>query len=98
MTHTQGPWHVENPPNVPDYPLIRSADKTVICEARARDARLIAAAPDLLAAAQALTQIDATPDGGVVVGPRGWEMIRAAIAQATEGEEEETTDVWRKLP
>ena len=43
------------------------------------DARLIAAAPELLAALKGLTQIGTTPDGGIIVGPRGWEVAQRCL-------------------
>ena len=49
------------------------------------DIALFKAAPALLAALKAITVIDTLPSGGVVIGPRGWELVLAAIQQA-EGE------------
>ena len=48
------------------------------------DARLIAAAPDLLEAAMRLTQIRETDTGNIEVGPVGWAQLQDAIAKATE--------------
>lgn len=50
------------------------------------NARLITAAPDLLEGAQAITVLRTNDDGSITIGPRGWAMMRAAIAKAT-GEE-----------
>ena len=34
---------------------------------------------ELLAALKGLTQIGTTPDGGIIVGPRGWEVAQKCL-------------------
>ena len=46
------------------------------------NAHLIASAPDLLAALEALTQLGTDDNGAIIVGPRGWELAQAAIRRA----------------
>lgn len=48
------------------------------------NAHLIASAPALAnvaRAAQWLTEIGTTPDGGIIVGPQGWAKLQEALAQ-----------------
>lgn len=45
------------------------------------NARLIAAAPDMLKALVMLTQLDTTPDGGVVIEPVGWAIAQDVLAK-----------------
>ena len=88
--HTPGPWYWSD--NVPDAPknhcIIVDADGFTIAEPSPMseaDARLIAAAPDLLAALQMVNRIwshdqtaNLAPDSPVAI-------VRAAIAKATGG-------------
>ncbi|MCR4338254.1 MAG: hypothetical protein NUW01_00045 [Gemmatimonadaceae bacterium] len=83
--HTPGPWYVGDvmeilagDPAQPDLVAEMPDDDPQSLA----DARLIAAAPALLAALGGLTQIGTTPDGGIIVGPQGWQIARAAIRQA----------------
>ncbi len=100
--HTPGPWHVH--PSEPDDtahvfaadPLGSNADGDIVTIAdfiSDGDARLIAAAPDMLAALKAVDVIFdavalATCDGVELLGPKVREVletslaVRAAIAKA----------------
>ncbi len=57
-------------------------------ELQEANARLMAAAPDLLAALKGLTVLDTISEGpqegAVVIGPQGWANARDAIALAEE--------------
>lgn len=46
------------------------------------NARLIAAAPDMYAALESITVLRTEPDGSIVIGPRGYELVRQALALA----------------
>lgn len=98
--HTPGPWHVVStkPARFPEYRIIDNAGQYVAAVSihshnRATDdARLIAAAPDMLAALKALRDgIDALPDGASVKELREYlqhdcnklEAASGAIARAT---------------
>ena len=89
MKHTPGPWH-----------LAADADGTMTTNdqgaqitmwppqggtvEQCANARLIAAAPDLLAALQTFANLDrSTPSGLWSIRPELCEAARAAIAQAT---------------
>ena len=88
VQHTPAPWYWSD--NVPDFPknhcIIVDADGFTIAEPSPMgeaDARLIAAAPDLLAALQMVNRIwshdqtaNLAPDSPVAI-------VRAAIARAT---------------
>lgn len=88
--HTPAPWYWSD--NVPDFPknhcIIVDANGFTIAEPSPMgeaDARLIAAAPDLLAALQMVNRIwshdqtaNLAPDSPVAI-------VRAAIAKATGG-------------
>ena len=88
--HTPAPWYWSD--NVPDFPknycIIVDADGFTIAEPSRMseaDARLIAAAPELLAALQMVSRIwshdqtaNLAPDSPVAI-------VRAAIARATGG-------------
>lgn len=84
--HTRGPWKI-NPAESSQVKLIDSTDgavgEMIDCRNPA-DARLIAAAPDLLAALEAL--LDAPTDVHSVIGAAklrmAWETARVAIAKA----------------
>ena len=90
--HTKGPWHIaahtaETPDSILpgcDWSVYGSDEKrTSVCfegawtECAAANARLIAAAPDLLAALVAL--VNHKDD---LMPPRLWDAARAAIARA----------------
>lgn len=98
--HTRGPWRV----SFTDETLVLAADQVLVattlqdeddyannCDRRAADARLIAAAPDLLEAAkEALTQAEGCffnhypgDDPSQAAEPLHIAMLRAAIAKAT---------------
>lgn len=62
----------------PDY---KDAPEREADETRA-NAALIAAAPELLEAVRCLTVMGRNIDGTVTIGPRGWEMLQAAILKA----------------
>lgn len=96
VQHTPGPWKWEPDPFDKEYyyALVSASDEYVIelegahqeaawAMASKADARLISAAPDLLAALRALTAIGLTDDGGIIIGPQGWDLAQAAIAKAT---------------
>ena len=77
-THTPGPWTVHYEPNARDEPgatfvLLEANDRFDTNEA---NARLIAAAPELLAALKA---IDASP---ACPSKKKREQVRAAVAKA----------------
>lgn len=83
-THTPGPWCALNAGLV-----VAAGDVKVAQADRANayteaNARLIAAAPDLLAALKAILNVDNPPvtDPGHVDFPRAMELARAAIAKA----------------
>jgi hypothetical protein len=80
MRHTPGPWRTDRPYDAPSIYVIAGEGATLTRVASVRDAhkanaRLIAAAPELLEALQGL----------VLALPAGWSMqaARAAIAKAT---------------
>ena len=85
MSHTPGPWHVESICHQWDVWSgieieLGGRGETLIVECdKEADARLIAAAPDLLAACEALMDLH---DGRSV---RAIVMARAAIAKARGG-------------
>ena len=91
-THTPGPWQSMHAGNANDEHArtIRSYGGAWIADVlrqgteadRAANARLIAAAPDLLAALQHV--FDAAEDGGDM-NDIDWDMLRAAIARAEGG-------------
>ena len=82
--HTPGPWQID-----PDSDLlISNADlysvgDTIARAATKADARLIAAAPDLLGALMMVLDDPQALDGR----PRTAEVVRSAIAKATGGNE-----------
>jgi hypothetical protein len=89
-THTHGPWIIDHNLNHPNKPLVilgRSGNLTIIIsdglgdgpEAEA-NARLIAAAPELLAM---LTEATRISDSGRVMPCDTIRAARAAIAKAT---------------
>ena len=85
-THTPGPWAAElaHPP-AGSYATIRAADDAIVChvgltdEQDGADARLIAAAPDLLTACEAAL---VCAEMGITLGLTATETLRAAIAKA----------------
>jgi len=46
--------------------------------------RLRALNAELVAALLGLTPISKTPDGGIVIGPRGWALAMAALAKTRQ--------------
>ena len=91
VTHTPGPWahgfdSLNATWNVMDadarmYTTVKPRGNQNPAEIEA-NARLIASAPDLLAALEALTQLGTDDNGAIIVGPRGWELAQAAIRRA----------------
>lgn len=94
--HTPGPWKVitgavyrQSPTRFDGFPIpIAHMDREIgngtAPVERDANARLIAAAPQLLEALEGLTQLGMTADGGIIIGPQGWSLARAAIAAAKE--------------
>mgnify|MGYP001617181917 CR=1 FL=1 len=87
--HTPGPWHI-GPMQKDGASYIQTQHGDALgyvflgpYPEAGPNARLIAAAPELLQALRALTEIGQTPDGGIILGPQGWDIARAAIAKAT---------------
>mgnify|MGYP001603505041 CR=1 FL=1 len=88
-THTPGPWHIVRMTNVPSPEafVVRGEDQnssaivSVIGEA---NARLIAAAPELLEAVKAVQRLIDTNSGQLSASQalRADEILRAAIAKA----------------
>lgn len=82
--HTPGPWHVQKSDDPKAGLLIKPIPGDVVAECdplpeMASNARLIAAAPELLEALQNLENDDGRiPD-------HAWAMVQAAIAKATGG-------------
>lgn len=86
--HTPAPWRVikkEYPVGYSEYEIAWSEDGELVCDVvyTEADARLIAAAPDLLEALQAV-QIDAVGigSGENAISDKTREMVNAAIAKA----------------
>ena len=102
MNHTPGPWTVYQL----DWRSVVDVYGNVIADVRTRDddARLIAAAPDLLAALEqiALNFGISHPRGsrsGGVFPEESIAIARAAIAKATGGDDLDTTtdsEAWRR--
>ena len=103
MAFTPGPWEVEDwlPDGEAPYVVSRSADR-VVCDMIGNEdedwdnARLIAAARDLLAACHAALYLLGRDAGRATIGAKPWaphgaesvpEILRAAIAKA-KGQEE----------
>jgi hypothetical protein len=89
--HTPGPWRVARDVNYGQFVTnerVRSADDTVICNLHAKaniNGPLIAAAPDMLAALQAIAATSTEEDAETALG--GIQAIcRAIIAKAKGGE------------
>lgn len=87
MTHTPAPWSIEWHDG---YAYIMSANGADVVQCNTQDARLIAAAPDLLAALQALLHHVPVPRvpmgndfGNPFPLPDYITQARAAIARAT---------------
>jgi len=87
--HTPGPWSYEGVPGWANSWYVRNAERQIICSTDVigrfggdENARLIAAAPDLLAALQ-LIETDKDGDGFICV--EAMNLVRAAIAKATGG-------------
>ena len=96
MNHTTGPWYIKHETNAI---LIEGDENQPICAmwggwGAREDARLIAAAPDLLAALELLAHGCTRPMGEDSCGQQyvhvrlaAIERARAAIAKATGGEQ-----------
>ncbi len=69
--HTPGPWHTTGT----QHEEVRNGDGFLVCKARTDDARLIAAAPDLLEALEDLLPL--------LEDRRLQNKARAAVAKAT---------------
>jgi hypothetical protein len=94
MTHTPGPWRVEISNKSPslnivganNYPIGRIPCTPSICSDDEANARLIAAAPDLLSALRDMTDMFEHHINGLL-GPDDaaarWDNARAAVAKAT---------------
>lgn len=85
MKHTSGPWRIET--TLSGYYVTGGGGYVARMvagsyEVNIPNALLIAAAPDMLAALRGLTVLEKHDDGSITVGPRGWEMVQAAIAKA----------------
>ena len=87
--HTPGPWVYE--PSADGHSLIKAADGTTIClmalgdiDDEERDARTIAATPDLIEALIAMVRKYAPPDDGYP-GTSPAHQARAALAKAEGG-------------
>ena len=104
--HTPGPWWWGGPewPNTV-YSQERHATAMVECNYRDGDdedianARLISAAPDLLAALEAVTdplhQCEQCDDHyGMTRGCTPWAQVRAAVRKAKNLQSEEAWDEW----
>lgn len=78
MSHTKGPWHVEESSGIMVY--VVSEDGTVVSRSiRGVDSVLIAAAPDLLAACEELLLVAGTYSP---VDMYDWERVSASIERA----------------
>lgn len=81
--HTPGPWLHQ-----PDQEkIVSSSGQTIVYELNSseEDARLIAAAPDLLAALEQIERLGREADGSMVdVRAMLGDIARAAIAKATK--------------
>jgi hypothetical protein len=90
MTRTKGPWAATYQPLKHQY-VVTSQDDVIIAvvpvvtgtERDKEDARLIAAAPDLLDALVLLVGDDETEESAVMPDSEKRNMARAAIAKAT---------------
>jgi hypothetical protein len=81
-THTPGPWAVSKPSgNYIDAPAVRGSIAALTFSATPADARLIAAAPDLLTALEDLVKSNFGQPRSVTVP--ALDNARAAIAKAT---------------
>lgn len=81
-THTPGPWAVSKPSgNYIDAPAVRGSIAALTFSATPADARLIAAAPDLLTALEDLVKSNFGEPRSVTVP--ALDNARAAIAKAT---------------
>ena len=81
--HTPGPWHVATYGCSPDYFAIKQGPCTLATKITTeQDARLIAAAPELLAALSELVDYDEGSSEEGSYGSEVMERCRAAIAKA----------------
>lgn len=81
-SYTPGPWSVTSRerPVGDAYPIIEGPSGELISPAKAADAHLIAAAPDLLEAAEVM--IAAAHTSGTRQEVEAFQMLRAAVAKA----------------
>lgn len=87
--HTPGPWTVAAPSIHRVYPHVVAQNGVIVCNVKSssnrpqarHDARLIAAAPELLEALQNL--VDRSGSAGLICGPALIKDARDAIAKAT---------------
>ena len=79
--HTPGPWHVLVRPQANTYEVFGGKLSSSI-DARAANARLIAAAPDMLEALQAIAEAEGQPDEVLQMA-----MIRARAVLAEINQE-----------
>ena len=93
--HTPGPWHVRYPLRSSERPRIVTGDKQELATVAKVNggtdglvyncnARLIAAAPELLAALREMERCGVL-DNGMIAGPA--KQARAALAKATQSKE-----------
>lgn len=82
--HTPGPWTFE-PGTIDDFPYVIYGEDCLCVESgKDSDARLIAAAPDLLEALERTLSWLTSYKGEGTMGPNGpYEQARAAISKAT---------------
>lgn len=84
MNFTPGPWEIRPSFAGSQYLHIKSpTSDSVACTESEADARLIAAAPDLLYALKSL--MDSESRARIMPIGAEWDVARAAIAKATEG-------------
>lgn len=94
--YTPGPWRARKYPTISGgFTFEIQAGRTIlvgctsssshIASVDEANARLMAAAPDLLAALRVIANCVADEQGGVTLGSYEQEIVRAAIAKATGG-------------
>ncbi len=100
QTHTPGPWSIQTAKTGDTHSMIRAAlpgysgtckiaEVTDIGSSADANARLIAAAPELLAALLAIDSQgkDASPNGDVAIPSEIWDLVQQAITKATAEQE-----------